>query len=304
MTKSIDLDEIKKRAAEISDTWQKKLGHLSDSVSRMGRDGFSHWLKSHNQIDELAEALEELLKASSDDDFQLIHVHTTLSSFVLPEEDLGQAEWYLTAHNCLLSFEKKLTEEKRFERKLLEAVIKELKFISQADEFHQCYQLQSIQQMVTTLYQSLQSEILEFKNLEKEKLAAQKEQEKLELARLETKKEEAAAKKAMMENVKIKEKRIAIIEEKKRKVAEKELLEAKQKQEMQQAEVNAKKAEQDRQAKLQDAYVDLQIEEKIGQWDLSDLIAKLRKRLESENLDETQKQDLTAFIDFARDKGA
>ena len=304
MTKSIDLDEIKKRAAELSDTWQKKLGHLSSSVSRMGKDGFSHWLKSHNQIDELAEALEELLKASEAEDFQLIQVHTTLSSFVLPEEDLGQAEWYLTAHNCLLSFEKKLIEDKQFDRKLLEGAIKELKFISQADEFHQCYHLQSIQQMVTTLYQSLQSEILEFKNLEKEKLAAQKEEEKLELARLAAKKEEAAAKKVMMENVKIKEKRIAIMEEKKRKVAEKELLEAKQKQEMQQAEVDAKKAEQDRQAKLQDAYLDLQIEEKIGQWDLSDLIDKLRKRLEVENLDDAQKQALTAFIDFAQDKGA
>jgi len=302
VTKSIDLDKIKERASELSISWKKKLSHFSSAVSRSGMDGVQHWFKSHHQIEELAEALEELNLASQESDFQLLQVHTTLSSFVLPEEDLGQAEWYATAHNLLDTFENNLTKENKLNKQLVQNLVKELKFISEADEFHQRYQLTNIQEEVKKLYQSLQKSLTEFKAQEKEKLKAQQESEKLKLAEQEAKKAEALAKKAMMENVKIKEKRLAIMEEKKRKIAEKEAIEEQRKLEEEQADQQTKRAEHDRQAKLQDAYVDLQIEERVSKWELSEHVSKLQSKLENDTLDSNDKAVLEAFLDFAKEK--
>lgn len=302
VTKSVDLEKIKARANELSVSWKKKFGHLSESVSRSGMDGVQHWLKSHHQVEELEEALEELRKSSSEPDFQLLQVHTTLSSFVLPEEDIGQAEWYLTAHQLLESLEHQLEKEQRVDAKKLQSILKELKFISEADEFHTRYQLSNIQQEVKTLYQSLQSSLSEFKSLELKRRDADKEQEKIKLAELETQKAEALAKKAMLDSVKMKEKRLAIAEEKKRKLAEAEAIDAKRKQEEEEANNRAKQAEADRQSKLQDAYVDLQLEEKISSWALTEHIQKLQQKMKTSQLTEEEKETLSAFIEFAKEK--
>ena len=302
MTKSVDLDKIKAKASELSTSWKKKLGHLSESVSRSGMEGAQHWLKSHHQIEALNEALEELKLSGEAPDFQMLQVHTTLSSFVLPEEDLGQAEWYQTAHNLIGQLEKTLNEEKRIDLTLLQSILKELKFISEADDFHLRYKITGIQQEVKKLYQSLLGSLTEFKTLEKQRIEAAKEEEKLKLAEIEKQKAEALAKKAMMENVKIKEKRLAIMEEKKRKIAEKEAIEAKRKQMEEEADIQAKQAEVDRQAKLQDAYLDLQIEERVSGWDINEHIQKLQNKLNDGSLGDSDKETLDAFIEFAKSK--
>ena len=302
MTKSVDLDKIKARASELSASWKKKLGHLSESVSRSGMEGAQHWLKSHHQIEALNEALEELKLSGQDPEFQMLQVHTTLSSFVIPEEDLGQAEWYQTAHNLIEQLEKILKEENRVDLNLLQSILKELKFISEADEFHLRYKIIDIQHEVKKLYQSLLGSLAEFKSLEKERIEATKENEKLKIVEVEKQKAEALAKKAMMENVKIKEKRLAIMEEKKRKIAEKEAIEAKQKQMEEEAEIQAKQAEVDRQAKLQDAYLDLQIEERVSGWDINQHIQKLQSKLNDGTLAQSDKETLDAFIEFAKTK--
>ncbi|MGX5172600.1 hypothetical protein ACUR5C_01070 [Aliikangiella sp. IMCC44653] len=284
MSNSFDIDKLKKRTQNFSKTWQKKLSYLSESVSRDGIDGAFHWLKSHNQIEELSQAVDELLIASEESDFRLTQVDTVLSSFNLPEEDAGQAEWYKTADLLVGSFYNSLKNDNIFNKQLLQNALKELKFIKESDEFHKRYNIQSIQQKVAQLYSELNQALSDFKQLEKEKLATAKEQEKLEIAKLEAEKAQAEAKKAMMESVKIKEKRLAIIEEKKRKQAEKELLESQSKVNAEQAELAAKQAETERQAKLQDAYIDLQLEEKIKNWNVQDLVNMLQQKLESEEL--------------------
>lgn len=298
--KSFDFEKLKQQTHDFSKAWQKKLVYLSDSVSRSGKEGVSIWLKSHHQIEELTAAIEELVLASEEDDFSLLQVDTTLSSFVIPEEDRDQAEWYKTAHNYLKSFEKKLIESKEFDLKLLEAGLNELKFISQSDDFHRLYRIQPIQEKVTKVYQDLQQAIADYKALEKEKLSLQKENNTLESEKLQAKKAEAEAKKAMMENIKIKEKRIAIIEDKKRKIAEKELLEAQGIQRQKDAEIEAKKAEHQRQEKLQEAYVDLQLEEKISQWGVEELINKVFAKLEDSEINAEQKNkihELARYVD-------
>ncbi|TQV72287.1 hypothetical protein FLL45_18895 [Aliikangiella marina] len=296
VSKSFDLDEIKKRTAELSKTWQKKLNYLSESVSRSGMEGASHWLKSHHQIDDLKDALEDLLKASESEEFKLAQVETTFSSFVIPEEDMGQADWYRAASIQLEQFEKSLLEKKTFDKKQITSLINELKYISEANEFHERYQLQSIQAKVKNVYQNLVDALNEFKKIEREKFQQQKEQDKIQAARLQTEKAQAEAKKATMESVKIKEKRLAIIEEKKRLLAEKEKMELEGKQEIEMAEVKAKEAEHQRQAKLQDAYVDLQLEERMNSWSVAEVADILRRKASESGLSEEVQTKVNALI--------
>ncbi len=296
-TKSFDFDKLKKQSARFSKKWQKKLHHLSESVSRSGLDGANHWLKSHDQIDELQEALADLCKAAEEKNFRLTQVETTFSSFAIPKEDSGQAEWYKIADQLLSDFEKSLLEKKKLDNRKLQLAINELKYISQADEFHQRYHIESIQEKVTAVYNSLLNSINEFKSLEKNKAKKQNEHEKLELAKLEAEKAKSQAKKSMMEGLKIKEKRLAIIEEKKRRIAEKELFESQSKVETEQSELQAKKAESERQAKLQDAYVDLQIEEKISHWSLKDTVKILQRKLDQNSIDSDIKDKFELLLD-------
>jgi|GEM_PF-5001102 len=295
-SKSFDLEQIKKKTADLSKSWQKKLGYLSEQVSRSGMEGASHWLKSHHQIDELNAAIDELLEASNSESFKLIQVDTTLNSFVIPEEDQGQADWYRAASNLIDGFEKSLIEDQEFDAKKLTALLNELKFISEADDFHHRYKIQSIQQKVTKVYQTLLQALTEYKTLQREKLDAQKEQDKLKAAQIEADKAAAEAKKAMMETVKIKEKRLAIIEEKKRKLAEKELLESQNRHEIEQSEMLAKQAEIERQSKLQDAYIDLQLEEKINNWQAIEIAELLQKKADSSALSDEIQSKISAVI--------
>ncbi|TQV88151.1 hypothetical protein [Aliikangiella coralliicola] len=298
MTKSFDFDEFKKKAAETGQTLQKKLNYLSESVSRSGMEGVTHWLKSHHQIDDLKAAINDLLAASEEETFTLLQVHTTFSSFVLPEEDSGQAEWYQTADSYLKNFEKSLVEDKVFNVKALQSALNELKFISQSTDFHQRYKIETIQEKVTQLYQTLQQALKDYKAIEKEKLSTKQDDDKLKAAELETRRAEAEAKKVMLENVKIKEKRLTILEEKKRRIAEKELLEKQAEQQLKDSEIQAKQAEVDRQAKLQDAYVDLQLEEKLARWEVNDYVNKLRNKLEKDDLTEADKATLSELTEY------
>jgi len=302
VTKPLDFQQLKTRSTELGKSWKKKLGYLSESVSRDGLGGASHWLKSHHQIEAFEEAINDLLVASESEDFTLLQVETTLSSFVLPEEDRAQAEWYGAAHKLLLQFEKSMFDDRYFDSKLLPSILNELKFISQSNEFHHRYGLQQIQEKVTKMYQTLQQSLADHKATEKEKLSQKSDENKIKLAQIESEKSQADAKKAMMESVKIKEKRLAIIEEKKRLLAEKELAEKTIEQEQRQAEIQAKQAEVERQAKLQEAYIDLQLEEKVANWEIAEFIDKFNKRLNNASLDEEQKQLLAAFSEAIQAK--
>jgi len=302
LAKSIDINDLKQRTVKFGKIWKKKLGDLSEAVSRDGMDGASHWLKSHHQTGDLNAAIDDLLLASENEDFQLLQIETTLSSFVLPDEDLGQAEWYKTAHNYLSEFETKLTEKKIFDIKLLQAAQKELKFITQSNEFHQRYRLQPIQEKVSKVYQSLQQSIIEYKSIEQEKNQVLQDESNIKLAQIESDKAQAEAKKSMIENIKVKEKRIAIIEEKKRMIAEKELVAAQQIQQNEEFELQAKQAEVDRQTKLQESYLELQLEEKIAGWELDEFIKKMTIKLNHEELNSGQKVALNTSVEFLNSK--
>lgn len=297
MSASFDFNDFKKRLSKLVKSSHKKIAYMRALVAKDGAQGLIHWFKSQSQLEQLDEAIADLINDSQADDFTLLRVATTIKSFQLLDEDLGQAEWYETAHNLLQEYDTTLIEKKFCDLKKLQLASKELRFISDADEFHQRYQLQPIQQKVKIMYQDIEKHISEFKALEKEKIALKTEQDKVKTLELEKQKAEAEAKKASMENLKIKEKRLAIIEEKKKRLAEKELAEQKHTHELELAEKNAKQAEIQRQEKLQDAYVELQLEEKLSNWTTQDLAKFMLKKISDSSLDEEKQQSLTILLE-------
>jgi hypothetical protein len=294
---SPDFEKIKQNLVRKADSGKKRLSHLYDLASREGWHGIGHWFKSQNEIEQLSGAIDELIIASEDEDFTLLQVDSVLNSFKLLDEDKSQAEWYKTAHCLIEEFQQRLVENKLFDLKKLQAVCKELKFISEATEFHERYRLQPIQEKVIAMYKDLEQHINDYKSLEKQRIELKNNQDKIKQAELEKSKAQAEAKKAMLESVKIKEKRLAIIEEKKKKMADKELLEAQQANELKMAEIESKRSEQARQEKLQEAYIDLQLEEKIMQWDAKDVAEILTKKLADSSLDDSKKQSLKLLLD-------
>jgi hypothetical protein len=302
LPESNDTEDFKQRTKAFIELSRKKLTQVYAAYNESGMEGVKHWAKTQHQIDDFKAALDELIIDSESDDFLLLQVDTTFSSFIVSEEDKGQAEWYKAAHQYITLFEDKLNQENHFDIKTLKLAVKELNFISQANHFHQKYGLEAIQKKVTKMYQSLQQSIKEFQANEKERLAHASEQEKTKAAELAAEKAKADAKTAMLESVKVKEKRLAISEEKKKRLAEKELLIEQDKQRELEVERQAKLAEQERQAKLQDSYLELQVEEKLSHLSLSELIQKMTDKLDNEILNEEQTQRLIVFIDYLKSK--
>jgi len=88
----------------------------------------------------------------------------------------------------------------------------------------------------------------------------------------------------MMESMKVKEKRLAIIEEKKRQVAERETAEIKMMEQNGLAEIQAKQAESERQAELQRSYADLEVKEKIKELPLEELVEIVNQKIEQKKI--------------------
>lgn len=285
MSESFDLNQLKQSTSEFIQVWRDKFVYLSECVQRLGLDGIKLWLKSHYQMDDLKSALDDLLIASHQDDFRLSLVEATFSSFNIPSEDIGQAEWFRTADQLLVNFEQKLINQKKFDVALLTSALKELKFIIEADEFHQRYQLEPLQQQVREVYQNLSNAITEYKNLEKEKMRLQVEQEKLKVVQLKNEKEFGGKNNEALEKIKQKEKEFAMLEKKLRHELEKEKQQMQMRMEQEIAAINGKQASIKRQYDLQDAYSELQIEEKIKNMPLSETIKFIKNKIDTSKLD-------------------
>lgn len=284
MSKSVDFEKIKQQTAVFMGVVQRKFVYLVGCINRFGFNGVAWWFKTHGQVDELKIALDDLRANFEKEDVSLSIVERILGDFKLPEEDLGHVFWYTDAHKKLDAFETKLTDKKIFDIKLLQKAMNELKFIGQANQFHQIYQLEAIQQRIKDMYQVLQKKIVEQQALEKQKLEADKKQQMADLAKSESDKVAAIAKAKTMEAVKIKEKRLAIIEEKKRQELENQAQELKMKEQNEQAEIRAKEAEAERQSKLQESYRELEIQEKIKELPLEELLDIVNQKVENKTI--------------------
>jgi len=284
VSKSVDFEKIKQQIFVFLGIVRRKFTYLLDCINRFGFNGVVWWFKTHGQIDEFKIALEDLRTELEKDDVSLLMVEKIFLDFKIPEEDLGHVYWYTDAHKKLQAFEKKLTGKKIFDIKLLQRAMNELKFIGQANQFHQTYQLEAIQQRIKDMYQDLQQKIAEQQSIEKQKLEVDKQQQVADMAKTESDKVASIAKAKMMEAVKIKEKRLAIIEEKKRQQLENEAQELKIKEQNEQAEIKAKEAEAERQSKLQESYRELEIQEKIKELPLEELLDIVNHKVENKKI--------------------
>jgi len=279
-----NFDKLKRRVSIALGEIQRRLIYLLSCVDRFGIPGVTWWFKTYKQIDQLNLALVELRLKLSEKEISLLWLEDTFSQFIIPEEDLSHVYWYTDAHHKLDNFKKHLVKKQKFDIKLLKLAMNELRFISQSNEFHKIYQLENIQQRVKEMYQELQQKITEQQSLEKEKIAIEKNQQSVEIAKEEAKREEAIAKSKMMENVKIKEKRLAIIEQKKQRMIEKEVTELQIKKQDEQAEISAREAERERQTKLQESYRELELEEKIKKMPLEELVEIVNRKIDKKQI--------------------
>ena len=284
MSKSIDLEKLKQQISVFIDVVRRKFVYLIDCINRFGFPGISWWFKTHQQQDEFKIALADLRVELAAEEVCLQSVEKIFSDFVIPEEDLGHVYWYTDAHNKLQAFDKTLVEKNKFDIKQLQQAMNELKFIGQSDEFHRIYQLEDIQQRIKDMYQELQQKIVEQQSLERQKIETDKQQHVANLAQAAADKASAVAKAKMMEAVKVKEKRLAIIEDKKRQLAEKETTELRIKEQNEHAEIKAKEAEVERQTKLQESYRELEIKEKIKELPLEELIEMVNHQIENKKI--------------------
>ncbi len=284
MSKSFDFEQLKHQISVFFDVARRKFAYLMDCINRFGLAGISWWFKTQRQEDEFKIALADLREELAGAKVCLLSVEKTFSDFIIPEEDLGHVYWYTDAHNKLASFEKTLADKYKFDIKQLQLAMNELKYIGQSQEFHQIYQLEDIQQRIKDMYQELQQKIVEQQSLERQKIEIDKQQQVANLAQADADKAAAVAKTKMMEAVKIKEKRLAIIEEKKRQLAEKETTELRIREQNEQAEIKAKEAEIERQSKLQASYRELEIKEKIKELPLEELIEMVNQQIEQKKI--------------------
>ena len=284
MSEPSNFDKLKQRTSILLAKTKLRLVYLLGCIERFGVSGVSWWFKTHTQIEKLNLELSKLRLQLKEEDVNLLSVEDVFSQFTIPEEDLAHVYWYTDAYHKLNNFTKHLAKKQSFDIKLLKLAMNELKFISQSDEFHKIYQLEDIQQRVKEMYQELQQKITEQQSIEKEKLAVEKSQQSVDIAKEEAKKEEAITKGKMVENIKIKEKKLAIIEHKKRRIVEKEVAELKIKEQNEQAEIRAKEAETERQSKLQDSYRELEIKEKINNMPLEELIEILKRKIDKKQI--------------------
>jgi len=279
-----NFDKIKQRISISLGEIKRRLVYLLECIDRFGVSGLSWWFKTNQQIDQLNSELSELRIKLTQEEISFLWLEEVFSQFIILEEDLAHVYWYTDAHNKLENFKKHVINSQSFDTKLLKLAMNELKFISQSDEFHNIYQLENIQQRVKEMYQELQQKITEQQSLEKDKIELEKEQLSVAAAKAEAKKAEAIAKSKMMENVKIKEKRLAIIEQKKQRAVEKEVTELKIKEQNEQAEIRAKDSERERQAKLQDSYRELELEEKIKDMPLEELVEIVNHKIDKKQI--------------------
>jgi hypothetical protein len=133
----------------------QKSSHLKEELIIDPKGGFFWWLQTHSQKLALEKAMQELLQAARKPNFQLVQVAKQLSQFKLKKDDAGQAKWYKDAHTQLLNCQKTLDEASLLKRDMINPALTELKYISEADDFHQYFQLQPLQRRVRDMYEAI-----------------------------------------------------------------------------------------------------------------------------------------------------
>jgi len=155
MTGKVFINNTKSRMRLIWSIFLQKFQHLVQEISEDPSGGFSWWLKTHKQKPSFDEALVRLRQSARKPDFQLDEVTRVFSQFILKDDDAGQAQWYQDAHEKLLLCQQQLEEATVLKLDMVKPALTELRFISEADQFHEYFQLQPLQRRVRDMYEAI-----------------------------------------------------------------------------------------------------------------------------------------------------
>ncbi len=237
MTENPFINTIKSKTHHLGSVLLQKSKHLTEELSYDPVGGFIWWLKTHKQKPAMDDALANLLQHARKPSFQLDEVAAVFSKFQLKKDDAGQAQWYQDAHDKLVICQRQLEESSTLNLKMLEPALVELRFISEADQFHQYFQLQPLHRRVRDMYEAiiermdilledtknrrrLHKQEIEIRNKEAE---VQQAAEKAKDSKHQLKKEKAALKKVKKERKLIDSQRDAEEEAWKREEADRKL---------------------------------------------------------------------------------
>jgi len=245
---------LKERIGE----WRGHLGYLRDLVKDDPGKAWDQWKHSYKEQDALKTAITGLSMRSQGEDFSWEEVTATLTQFHLRPDDIGQAEWYQNAHHQYHQALARIDQEQRFRPPFIEGLIKELRFLIEANDFHQKFGLTALQLRIKTMYHALVQRIDEFNAIAKEDLAVKKQQQELEKIKAQEAVASAEVEKLAQQNRLVQEQRMKTVEEKKRHEAKRAAEEAEQIRLEKQREFDAEEAHRHRQQELQDSFKNLQ----------------------------------------------
>ena len=246
--------DLKQRLSE----WRGHLGYLRDLAKDDPGQAWNTFKATYKERDTLKAAVAELSARSASEDFSWDEVTKTLGQFHLKDDDLGQAEWYQNAHRHYHEALARLDKEQRFRPVFVEGLIKELRFLTEAGDFHQKYGLTALQMRVKSMYHALVQRIDDFNAIAKQEVAVKKEQQEVEKLKAQEAIATAEAAKIAEQAKLVQEQRMKVFEEKKRLEAKRAADEAEQLRLEKQREYDAEEAHRRRQQELQDSFKNLQ----------------------------------------------
>ncbi len=190
MAENSFINKVKIQAQLFWSVFLQKSQHLLQELSEDPKGGFFWWLKTHKQKPAFDKALEALRKDARKPGFQLDRVNHVFIKFKLKKDDAGQAKWYQDAHDQLINCQQVLDNASILKSNMIKPVLTELRFISEADQFHQRFQLKPLQRRVRKMYESITKrlDIL----LQDTKSINQQIQKELEVRKKEAEAQEAA----------------------------------------------------------------------------------------------------------------
>ncbi len=241
---------------------RKNCTNLFREIKNNPADGLSWWLKNRHQYDDLAQALSTLHAHIENNNFTLLQVYLFFTSFNFRDDDMAHAEWYQQAQFKIKQLEKQLDPANILLPNIFHGVLSELRYISEADRFHQRWGLVPLQKKVKRMYNQLLEKVESLKKLASEAQVIEQKRLVIDEKRLELEKI-----KIQKEALQLQKEKVQLLKDKI--VEEKQLLEIRHQEHLEQQrlfQIKQQKLQADaetrRREELESSYADL-----ANEWD-------------------------------------
>lgn len=279
------------RLRRFIDDWRGHFAYLQQLLREDSASAWSHWKVSYKEQAALKDAVQLLSARARVESFDWQDVPRVLNQFHLKPDDAGQAEWYAEASREYHAVLQKL-EREAFRPAHLNALLKELRFIAEADDFHRRFGLTDLQIRIKTMYQALLQRIDQHNALLKEAQDRKSLEQETEKLRAQEALLAAENEKLAQQNRLVQEQRLKAIEEKKRIDAKREADDAEQKRLDAQREADAIEGERRRRIELEDSFRRIQEAEAMKFGSINAQIDVLLRNLQ--NAERLSGEDLAA----------